>query len=182
MPVFTLLDQISPGSSIGCHSLRIHMTSWLRSTWLHWSGTCNNVALAWRLKAVTGCTSCLWRTVKLLEFLKSNMQNRIVLQVENRKGRQHSVGLCCGPFQVHDIYYRCMIYTIVYTIVYIIVYIIVYTMIYTMIYSMVYNIYHDIYACICLIDLYFYIRGKVAQPMKEHGDLPLGIDTKANMC
>jgi hypothetical protein len=64
-------------------------------------------------------------------------QNRAVLQVENLKGQQHSVGLCCGPFQVYDIYYRCMIYTIVYTIVYIIVYIIVYTMIYIMIYVMV---------------------------------------------
>jgi hypothetical protein len=35
-----------------------------------------------------------------------------------------------------------------------------------------YSIYHDIYACICLIDLYCYIRGKVVWPMKEHWDLP----------
>jgi hypothetical protein len=65
-------------------------------------------------------------------------QNRAVLQVENRKGRQHSGGLCCGPFQVHDIYYRCMIYTILYTIVYIIVYTMIYTMIYIMVYTMIY--------------------------------------------
>ena len=41
----------SPLYSLGCHSLRIHMTSWLRYTWLHWSGICNKVALAcqWQL-------------------------------------------------------------------------------------------------------------------------------------
>jgi hypothetical protein len=79
-----------------------------------------------------GCDLLHQLSVELLELLKS------ILQVENQKGQQHSVGHWCGPFQVHDIYYRCMMYTIVCTIEYIIEYTMIYIMVYTMIYMHVY--------------------------------------------
>jgi len=54
--------------------------------------------------------------------------------------RYHAIWSCGGQwsYQLHDSFYRCMIYTIVYTIVYIMVYTMIYMMICIMVYTMIY--------------------------------------------
>jgi hypothetical protein len=139
---------------------------------------CHMTALKWNMQqsrfdlmAVTGCTSCLWRTVKLSCRGQWSCGGQLsVPQWRTVKlWRTVKFSVAWYVLQVHDIYssiYHSKYYGI-------------YHDIYNDIY---YDIYHDIYACTCLIDQYCYIRSKVAWPMKEHWDLPLGKDTKANMC
>ena len=119
-----------PLYSLGCHWLRIHLTSWLRSTWLHWSRICNKVALAWLLRLWPAApTVCGGQWSCLVEDSEAVEDSWLWRTAD------------CGgqwSFQLHDIFYRCMIYTIVYTIVYIMVYTMIYMMICIMAYTMIY--------------------------------------------